>query len=80
MSFLQRLILSNQQHNLRMNHISSVENDYASKPCEQLFHILANTQDQELIKGIKKLLLARGYTRKEIQFLVQPTPVNTLNN
>ncbi len=72
MSFLQRFMLSNQQKNMHMNHIACVESDYSGKPCEQLFQILGTTQDPDVIKGLKKILLARGYTRKEIQQVIEP--------
>ncbi|GAA5005987.1 hypothetical protein GCM10023206_11180 [Acinetobacter puyangensis] len=72
MSFLQRFILSNQQHNSQLNHITCIENDFAAKSCEQLFQILGTTQDPDLISGLKKLLLSRGYTRREIQQVIQP--------
>lgn len=72
MSFLQRFILSNQQHNTHLNQVSCIENDYASKSCEQLFQILGSAQDPDLITGLKKLLLSRGYSRKEIQQVIQP--------
>lgn len=72
MSFLQRFILSNRQHNTHLNQIACVESDYASKSCEQLFHIIGTTQDQDLIHGLKKLLISRGYTRKEVQQVISP--------
>lgn len=73
MSLLHRFVLSNQHQNTQRNHIACIANDYAGKSCEQLFQILGNTQDQDLIFGLKKLLLSRGYTRKEIQQVIQPT-------
>ncbi|KAA8735505.1 hypothetical protein F4V57_01520 [Acinetobacter qingfengensis] len=72
MSILQRFILSNQQHNRHLNQVHCVENDYAGKSCEQLFQILLTTQDQDLISGLKRLLLSRGYTRKELQQILTP--------
>lgn len=71
MSFLQRFMQSNQQHNVHLNHVACIENDYSSKSCERLFQILSSTQDPELVTGLKNLLVSRGYSRKEIQDLLQ---------
>ena len=72
MSFLQRFMQSNQQDNIHANHVACIENDYSYKSCEQLFQILSSSQDPHLITGLKKLLISRGYSRKEIEQQLQP--------
>lgn len=66
MSLLHRFVLSNQHQNTQRNHIACIENDYAGKSCEQLFQILGNTQDQDLISGLEKTTpLSWLYTQRD---------------
>jgi hypothetical protein len=74
MSFLQRLILSNQQPQHELAQVAGIEQDYVGKSCEQLFQILVTTQDPELIAGLKRLLLSRGHSRKVLQQILSPLP------
>lgn len=67
MSFLQRIMSLGQNQNTQLNHIACIENDYSAKSCEQLLALLKTQQDPDVIAGIKKLLVSRGYSRKELQ-------------
>ena len=68
MSFWQKLF-SNEQHNEHKNQIACVENDCSCKTNEQLVHALSTATDEDVIIGIKKVLVARGYSRKELNEL-----------
>ena len=70
MSFWQKLF-SNEQHNEHKNQIACVENDCSCKSNEQLLDQLANATDEDVIIGTKKVLVARGYSRKELNELRQ---------
>lgn len=72
MSFLQRFILSRRQHNAHLNHIACIENDYSSKSCEKLLELLAVEKDEDILVGITKILVSRGYSRKELQQIASP--------
>ena len=71
MSFLQRVFSFGHKDadNMQANHIACIENDYAGKSCDQLLALLHTEQDQDTIIGLKKLLVSRGYSKKELQEL-----------
>ncbi|RKG34067.1 hypothetical protein [Acinetobacter tianfuensis] len=68
MSFWQKLF-SNEQQNEHKNQISCVENDCSCKSNEQLIEKLVQATDEDVIIGIKKVLVSRGYSRKELNEL-----------
>lgn len=65
MSFWQKLF-SDQQVNAHKNQTACVENDCSCKSNEQLINVLKQATDEDVILGIKKVLAARGYSRKEL--------------
>ena len=69
MSFWQKLFSAHQQQNEHKNQISYVENDCSCKSNEQLIQALTQTTDEKVIIGIKKVLISRGYSRKELNEL-----------
>lgn len=73
MSFWQKLFFADQQHNEHKNHVACIENDCACKTNEQLLTALAQAKDEDIIQGIKKVLVSRGYTRKELQQFDKPS-------
>ncbi|MCG2572545.1 MULTISPECIES: hypothetical protein [Acinetobacter] len=72
MSFWQKFFGAHDQHNDHKNHVAWVENDCACKTNDQLLQTLALTQDEDVIKGIKRILLSRGFSRKELNQLTCP--------
>ena len=72
MSFWQKLFIADQQQNEQKNQIACVENDCSCKSNDQLLSALLNTTDEEIIIGIKKVLMSRGYSRKELNQLQHP--------
>ena len=68
MSFWQKLF-ADKQLNQHKNQIACVENDCCCKSNEQLLEALAQATDEDTIVGIKKVLAARGYSRKELNEL-----------
>ena len=79
MSFWQNLLRSDQQKNELRNQVACVENDCACKSNEQLIASLIQEQDPEILQGIKKVLRSRGYTRKELESLIQAKPSDLAN-
>ena len=73
MSFWQKLF-SNEQQNEHKNQIACVENDCSCKTNEQLLSALMKETDEEIIAGIKNVLISRGYNRKELCALM-PTQI-----
>ncbi|AXY59901.1 MULTISPECIES: hypothetical protein [Acinetobacter] len=69
MSFWQKLFSANQQLNEHKNQIACVENDCSCKTDDQLLDLLVKETDEDIIAGIKKVLLSRGYSRKELNEL-----------
>ena len=65
MSFWHKLFAKEQQ-NGHKNQIACVENDCSCKTNEQLIAALTKATDEDVILGIKKVLAARGYSRKEL--------------
>ncbi|OTG65168.1 hypothetical protein [Acinetobacter silvestris] len=72
MSFWQKLLMANQQQNEHKNQIACVENDCSCKSNDQLLSVLLKAQDEDVIIGIKKVLMSRGYSRKELSQLQHP--------
>lgn len=72
MSFWQKFLSTDQQYNEHKNQTSCTENDYACKSNEQLLNSLVKATDEDIIRGIKKVLISRGYSRKELVALIQP--------
>lgn len=70
MSFWQKLFSSNSQLNAHKNHITCVENDCACKSNEQLIDAMLKAQDEDVVQGIKKVLVSRGYSKKELAELI----------
>ena len=75
MSFWQKLFSANQQHNEHKNHSCCVENDYSCRCNEELLQELVQETDQDVVLGIKRILISRGYTRKELLELLNKKPV-----
>lgn len=71
MSFWQKLFL-NPLQNEHKNLIACVENDCSCKTNDQLVLSLQNATDEDVILGIKKVLISRGYSRKDLEELVKP--------
>ncbi|AYY89484.1 hypothetical protein EGM95_12200 [Acinetobacter baumannii] len=76
MSFWQKLFLADQQHNEHKNQTACVENDCSCKTNEQLLSALAQATDEDVIKGIKKVLISRGYSRKELNELTKKPSIH----
>ena len=74
MSFWQKLFSANQQQNEHKNQIACVENDCSCKTNDQLIEALQKATDEDVIFGIKKVLMSRCYNRKDLLALIQPKP------
>lgn len=72
MSFWQKVFVVDQQQNEHKNQIACVENDCSCKSNDQLLSALMKAQDEDVILGIKKVLMSRGYSRKELNQLQHP--------
>ncbi|QIO08779.1 hypothetical protein [Acinetobacter lanii] len=72
MTFWQKLFSGDPQQNEHKNQIAWVENDCACKTNEQLIAALQKATDEDVILGIKKVLMSRGYSRKDLTALLQP--------
>lgn len=66
MSFWKNLLISDPQDNEHKNQIACVENDCSCKSNDQLLSALMKETDEEIIAGIKNVLISRGYSRKEL--------------
>lgn len=75
MSFWQKLFSADQQHNEHKNQIACVENNCACKTNAQLLEALAKATDEDVIIGITRVLVSRGYSRKELSGLSHPPPI-----
>ncbi|NHB57355.1 hypothetical protein [Acinetobacter shaoyimingii] len=73
MSFWQKLLASNTEQNEHKNQIACVENDCSCKTNDQLIQALQQATDEDVIQGIKKVLISRGYSRKDLIELLNPT-------
>lgn len=69
MRIWQKLFGTPTGHNSYKNHIASVENDCLCKTNEQLIHALKAAHNEYVVKGIKRVLMSRGFTRKELDGL-----------
>ena len=74
MSFWQKLFLNTPQQNEHKNQIACVENDCSCKTNDQLIEALHKATDEDVLIGIKKVLMSRGYNRKDLLALIQPKP------
>ena len=73
MSFWQKLFMAeNTLQNEHKNQIACVENDCSCKSNDQLLSALSNATDQDVIIGIKKVLISRGFSKKELNQLQHP--------
>lgn len=70
MSFWKNLLISDPQDNEHKNQIACVENDCSCKSNDQLLSALMKETDEEIISGIKNVLISRGYSRKELLALM----------
>ncbi|MDO4223510.1 MAG: hypothetical protein Q4D05_05725 [Acinetobacter sp.] len=66
MSLWQKLFHKNEAVNEHKNHIACIESDCSCLNDEQLFNMLRETDDMDIQQGIKKILNARGYSKKEL--------------
>lgn len=73
MSFWQKLLFTNVEQNEHKNQVACVENDCSCKTNDQLIIALQKATDEDVIHGIKNVLLSRGYTRKDLLELMNPT-------
>ena len=64
--------MANQQQNEQKNQIACVESDCSCKSDDQLLSALTIADDEDVIIGIKKVLMSRGYTRKELNLIQHP--------
>jgi len=72
MSFWQKLFMADQQQNEQKNQIACVENDCSCKSDDQLLVALSKATDEDVITGIKKVLMSRGFSKKELNQLQHP--------
>ena len=76
MSFWQKLFSTDVEQNEHKNQIACVENDCSCKTNDQLIIALQKATDEDIIQGIKKVLMSRGYSRKDLTELRNPpTPI-----
>lgn len=71
MNFWQKIFSADQQYNENKNQTSCVENDCSCKSNEQLLDALSKASDEDVIKGLKKVLISRGYSRKELLKMIK---------
>lgn len=79
MSFWQNLLRSDQQKNELRNQVACVESDCACTSNEQLIASLLQEQDPEIRQGKTKVLMSRGYTRKELDALIEANSSTRVN-
>ncbi len=72
MSFWQKLFMTDQQQNEHKNQIACVENDCSCKSNDQLLEALFKATDEDIVKGIKKVLASRGFSKRELNQLQHP--------
>ena len=71
MSFWHTLFSPNEQQNEHKNQVACIENDCSCKTNDQLLSLLTQATDEDVIAGIKKVLVSRGYSKKELNnFLI----------
>lgn len=66
MSIWQKLFSTREIQNFDKNHTACVTNDCLRKSNEQLIQTLKATRDACVLKGIKRVLMSRGYSKKEL--------------
>ena len=66
MSIWQKLFGTHTTQNSYKNHLASVESSCLCKTNEQLIQALKSAHSDCKIKGIKRVLMSRGFTRREI--------------
>jgi len=64
--------MADQQENEHKNQIACVENDCSCKSNDQLLLALSKSADEDVIRGIKKVLVSRGFSKKELDQLQHP--------
>lgn len=74
MSLWQMLFNRETENNQHKNHIACVANDCSCLSDEQLLDMLRETDDEDVATGIKQILNARGYSKKELQQIGQILP------
>lgn len=72
MSFWQKLFIKDALQNEHKNQIACVENDCSCKSNDQLLLALSKAKDEDTISGIRKVLISRGFSRKELNELQHP--------
>lgn len=72
MSLWQKFFHKDENDNQHKNHAACVENDCSCHSDEQLIKMLKESDDEDVIHGIKKVLNSRGYTKKELEQLLKP--------
>ena len=72
MSFWQKLFVADQQQNEHKNQIACIENDCSCKSDDQLLAALLKATDEDVNKKNKKVLVSRGFSKKELTQLQHP--------
>lgn len=73
MSFWQKLFSQDEQQNEHKNQIACIKNDCSYKTNDQLLLLLKQATDEDVITGIKEVLVSRGYSPKELNQLGLPS-------
>ena len=73
MSFWQKLFSKDEQQNEHKNQIACIKNDCSFKSNDQLLSLLTQSTDEDVIAGIKEVLVSRGYNRNELNQLGHPS-------
>lgn len=73
MSIWQKLFNSKHEQNSQKNNMACIENDCSCKSNEQLIQALKAAHDEYVVKGIKRVLMSRGFSRKELDQFKQHT-------
>ncbi len=66
MRFWQNWLNSDSIFNVRKNYMACIENDCACKTNEQLLQMLKQAQEHHVVQGIKKVLMARGFSINDL--------------
>ena len=72
MSFWHTLFSPNEQQNEHKNQVACIVIDCSCKTNDQLLSLLTQATDEDVIAGIKKVLVSRGYSKKELNQLQHP--------
>lgn len=73
MRIWQKLFKTPNVLNCDKNQIANIENDCSCKTNEQLLQSLQCAHNQSMVKGIQRVLMSRGFSRKELENLQQHT-------